>query len=301
MDADNSLCYIDPYKMLLQDVGREFLGNYSCRGYNAAGWGEESSTKFLEVYYEPGNASISFSPIQPLKGKGMVLACSVDELGNPPAYRYRWLRGDKPVYDVVTPVWNIDPVGLDSRNNFSCHAINEGGHGGTATTDIVVHAAPAFIQKLPPYTGALYSTSEISLSCRVECFPLCSIYWFKDGLEITDDNFKYIRRESHVPMEPSTGDFESVLSVLVSESYAYPKSSDFKENFPIHSTSIFHPGRTRSWTCTKTTQTILVFHQTIPLDQGFAARHTSTWSVSDPQSLVQTRISQFFFPINRSS
>lgn len=215
-DSDNSLCYIDPYKMLLQDVGREFLGNYSCRGFNAAGWGEESKTEFLEVYYEPGNASISFSPEVPLKGKSMVLTCSIEEFGNPPATRYRWLRGDKPVYDVVDPIWRIDPVGLDSRNNFSCYAHNEGGNGGIATTDININVSPAFIQKLPPYTGALFSNPDIALSCRVECYPRCSIFWFKDGIEITAENFKYYIRASLMTADPSTGDFESVLSVLVS-------------------------------------------------------------------------------------
>jgi hypothetical protein len=202
--------------MLLENVGREFLGNYSCKGFNSAGWGEESKVEFLDVFYEPGNATISFTPDVPLKTKSMILSCSIDEQGNPPAYRYRWLRGDKPVFDVVTPVWTIDPVGLDSRNNFSCYAYNEGGNGVAASVDIEIHAAPAFIQKLQPYTGALFSTPQISLSCRIECYPMCGIFWFKDGIEISDENFKYFKRESHVPMNPSTGDFESVLSVLVS-------------------------------------------------------------------------------------
>lgn len=67
-----------------------------------------------------------------------------------------------------------DPVGLHSRNNFSCYAFNDGGNGTLATINIDVQVAPTFISKLPPYTGFLYSEPNVVLSCRVECVPHCS-------------------------------------------------------------------------------------------------------------------------------
>lgn len=85
--SEDNLCFIDPTVMLLQNVGREFLGNYSCKGFNAAGWGEESEFVFLDVFYEPGNASISYSPAIPLKHKSMTLNCYVEDMGNPTATR----------------------------------------------------------------------------------------------------------------------------------------------------------------------------------------------------------------------
>lgn len=85
-DEDN-LCEIDPSKMLLQNVGRDFHGNYSCEGYNAAGWGDVSNEAELVVYYEPGNASITYHPPIPVKRKSVTFTCSVDEPGNPPATR----------------------------------------------------------------------------------------------------------------------------------------------------------------------------------------------------------------------
>lgn len=48
-------------------------------------------------------------------------------------FRYRWLRGNKTILDVVTAQWTVDPVGLDSRTNFSCYAHNEGGDGNPTT------------------------------------------------------------------------------------------------------------------------------------------------------------------------
>ena len=57
-DTEN-FCKVDPTKMLLQNVNQEFLGNYSCRGYNVAGWGDESGSDYLDVYNEPGTATVS--------------------------------------------------------------------------------------------------------------------------------------------------------------------------------------------------------------------------------------------------
>lgn len=212
----NYFCFIDPTKILLQNVNREFLGNYSCRGSNAAGWGDESNSKLLNILFEPGNATISVYPPIPLKRKSMVLSCAVEDSGNPKATRFHWLRGDDPVKDIVTAEWTIDPVGLHSRNNFSCYAFNDGGNGTLATINIDVQVPPTFISKLTQYTGFLYSEPNISLSCRVECVPHCSIYWFRDGQEITDLNNKYYINEMSLAADTSTGDFESVLSVLVS-------------------------------------------------------------------------------------
>ena len=41
-------------------------------------------------------------------------------------------------------------------------------------------APPAFIDRLAHYQGALLSASEVSMSCRVECDPPCSIQWYRN-------------------------------------------------------------------------------------------------------------------------
>ena len=192
------------------------MGNYSCIGYNLAGWGEESETRLLNVYYEPGNASISVHPPIPLKRKSMTLSCSVEDPGNPKSTRFHWVRGADNVKDIVSQEWIIDPVTLHSRNNFSCYALNEGGNGAMATINVEVQVAPTFISKLPQYSGFLYSEPNIVLTCRVECVPQCSIYWFRDGDEINNLNERYFIKEKLLAADKSTGDFESVLSELVS-------------------------------------------------------------------------------------
>lgn len=145
----------------------------------------------------------------------MVISCSVEDLGNPKSTRFHWLRGDEIVKDIVTAEWMIHPVGLVSRTNYSCYAFNDGGNGTMATINIDVQAAPAFISPLSQYSGFLFSEPNIVLSCHVECMPSCSIYWFRDGQEISDRNGKYFIKETLLPADTKRGDFESVLSELV--------------------------------------------------------------------------------------
>ena len=52
--------------------------------------------------------------------------------------RFRWTRGGRPVSDIVSQNWTIDPVTLDHRTNFSCWGINAGGGGEPAYTSIDV-------------------------------------------------------------------------------------------------------------------------------------------------------------------
>lgn len=221
-DEEDPFCGVSPNVLLLENVGRDFLGNYSCEGQNSAGWGPRSQPNDLVIYYEPGNATLIHHPQTARKKKSVTFSCSVEDGGNPNATRYRWLRGGSPVMDVVTPVWTVDPVGLDSRTNFSCYAYNEGGKGNAATIELDVHAPQAFIQKLHPYTGVLFSTPTITLSCRVECVPECSIDWFKNGIGIEEQDDKYFTNSTYLPADPATGDFESTLSVLNFNMTAWP-------------------------------------------------------------------------------
>ncbi|XP_037908053.1 uncharacterized protein LOC119649806 isoform X3 [Hermetia illucens] len=222
-DGSDELCNIDPSRLLLQNIGRQFLGNYSCEGLNSAGWGARSKENELIVYYEPGNATIRHNPQIAVKRKSVSFTCSVDDPGFPAATTYHWLRGGRVVHEVTSNLYTVDPVGLDSRTNFTCYAFNAGGSGNSATVLLDVHAAPAFINPLMPYSGVLYSTGNASLTCRVECVPECSISWFKDGVGIDESSDKYYITEKYLEADPATGDFESVLSVLNFNMTAWPQ------------------------------------------------------------------------------
>lgn len=134
-----------------------------------------------------------------------------------PTLRYRWLRGGRgPLQDITTKDWTIEPVGLDSRTNYSCYAYNEGGKGVMSTINLEVHAPPFFIKNLPPYTGIFHTAHRVNLTCRIECVPRCDITWLKDGYAIESNNSRYFVKDKYMDASPATGDFESILSVLVS-------------------------------------------------------------------------------------
>ncbi|XP_030385039.1 uncharacterized protein LOC115632156 isoform X2 [Scaptodrosophila lebanonensis] len=214
-ETREDLCHIDPSKLLLESIGRGFFYNYSCEGYNAAGWGPRSEDKELMVHYEPGPATLTHFPLIAVKKKSVIFSCSVDDPGYPESNRYRWLRGGRgPLTDIVTKDWTVEPVGLDSRTNYSCYAYNEGGKGVMATVNLEVHAPPFFIKNLPPYTGMLHASHNANLTCRIECVPRCEIAWLKDGVPIEKNDTRYFVKEKYMDASPATGDFESMLSVL---------------------------------------------------------------------------------------
>ncbi|EDV97314.1 GH16788 [Drosophila grimshawi] len=214
-ETREDLCHIDPSKLLLESIGRGFFYNYSCEGYNAAGWGPRSEDKELMVHYEPGPATLTHFPPIAIKKKSVIFYCSVEDPGYPESNRYRWLRGGRgPLQDIVTKEWTVEPVGLDSRTNYSCYAYNEGGKGVMATVNLEVHAPPFFIKNMQPYTGVLHSVPNFNLTCRIECVPRCEIAWLKDGTPIDKNDTRYFVKEKYMDASPATGDFESMLSVL---------------------------------------------------------------------------------------
>lgn len=220
-NGDDALCGVDPDILLLENVGRHFLGNYSCVGQNSAGEGYHSAPKELIVYYEPGPATLLHYPLVASKKKTITLFCSIEDGGYPNATQYVWLRDGNPLPH-ETALITFENIGLDSRANFSCYAHNKGGKGQMAHVELDVLAPPSFIQNLQPRTAALFSAQNISLSCRVECVPLCMISWYKNGIGIEKNDDRYIISESFLSADKAIGDFESVLSTLYLNMSAWP-------------------------------------------------------------------------------
>ncbi|GBP62109.1 Hemicentin-2 [Eumeta japonica] len=129
--------------------------------------------------------------------------------------RYRWHRGGRPIADVVSARWTINPAGLDHRANFSCRGFNDGGEGEPAGVRVDVLAPPSFKYAMNQYTGALYKSNNISLSCTVECAPMCSIRWLKDDEEIRPDaDPRYSIVDRLIDPQVNKNDFEAIESTL---------------------------------------------------------------------------------------
>lgn len=219
-DNDSELCDIDPSRLLLENVFRDFHGNYSCDGMNEAGWGTRSNEAELIVHYPPGQAYITYQPLLVVKGHSLELTCNVDDPGRPAATSFRWYRGSHLIPE-TSATWTIDTVSLETEDNFTCVPVNSEGEGTNSTVSIDVLAAPIFIDRLPPYYGALMNSKEVSLSCRVECSPLCAIAWYKDDLPLDNDTH-YVITTSVMEPDPSSGDLESVKSVVTWQMDRWP-------------------------------------------------------------------------------
>ncbi|CAG7834604.1 unnamed protein product [Allacma fusca] len=212
---------LDPSKLLLENVDRYFHGNYTCEGRNEAGWGDPSPNTELHVHYPPGAAKLEFKPTIAVKGQAFNMYCIIDENGYPAAKTYRWTRGNHVQNEIHSYNWTIFPVSLETRANFSCEALNAAGQGPPATLLMEVFAPPMFIERLQPYRGAITTAKEVSISCQVECYPLCDIIWLKDGLPLSETEF-YTIKKSTLPPDETKSDFESVVSTLIWNLTAWP-------------------------------------------------------------------------------
>nr|XP_053643781.1 hemicentin-1-like [Cherax quadricarinatus] len=219
--SNSVFCDIDPSKLLLENVFKDFHGNYSCEGMNDAGWGSRSNEAELIVHYPPGQAFITYQPPMVVKGLSLELTCNVEDPGRPAATTFRWYRGSHLVPDETTASWTINPVSLETEDNFTCVPVNIEGEGERATLNVDVLAAPVFIDRLPPYHGALLNSAQVSLSCRVECSPLCTIAWLKDDTPLLNDTHYKVRQSAMLP-DSSSGDLESVMSVLTWQMDRWP-------------------------------------------------------------------------------
>lgn len=89
----------------------------------------------------------------------------------------------------------------------------------------LLSAPPNFIERLHPYFGARWNDQYINLTCRVECSPLCSISWTKNGRPIERSVAgRYDIKEVVERANPTANIFESVRSTLLWNMSAWPNS-----------------------------------------------------------------------------
>ena len=74
------MCGVDPSKLILEYVNREFEGNYSCEGSNTVGESPKSKPVPLEVMYPPGQAQIITKNTQFYKNLQTNITCQVGVL-----------------------------------------------------------------------------------------------------------------------------------------------------------------------------------------------------------------------------
>ena len=128
---------------------------------------------------------------------------------------YKWLHNGNRIGNLVSSNWTIKRASLSTRSNFSCIVQTKTGSISRADIFVDVIAPPRFIKDLLTYYGYSHTSTNVSLTCIIECYPLCNVLWYKDDQKIDTDNPLYYIKNEQVPADDPSDEFESVESTLV--------------------------------------------------------------------------------------
>lgn len=212
----------DVTALLARNITHQSKGDYYCIGMNIDGgeWSEPSESIHVDVRYRPGEATIKYKPKNVRVGKSVKFSCSVDDNGNPTDIKYKWFRGDVQIPNEDGASLNIANVSSDMQTEYSCLAYNAIGDGDRGTIHLSLDSPPLLIQGLKPITTALFNLTSFSMMCHVQCFPKCSIDWYKNDVKIQNNNALYTIKAT--PFEGDDNTFFSIESVLVIEISHWP-------------------------------------------------------------------------------
>ncbi|XP_076335472.1 hemicentin-2-like isoform X2 [Tachypleus tridentatus] len=232
-----------------QNIRRESTANYSCEAKNVAGWSDRSPPRRLQVNYVPGPATIVQLNFPAVKGHPVTFECLVEDLGSPLATQFRWEHNGVLIHNVLQNC-TTGPLSLDTRGNYTCAAVNEVGKGPTGFLHLTVTAPPSLVVGFPHIHGAPSDISSLSISCRIECDPLCEIEWLRDGDSIMDSDRFFVKTRV-LPEDLLTNRFKSVVSTLHWNFNAWPggalnRKTDNSEYTCRSSKNIAGPGVTTS-------------------------------------------------------
>ncbi|XP_015783699.1 hemicentin-2-like [Tetranychus urticae] len=167
--------------LTLTNITSSHTGNYSCLGFNGARYPSPiSSPKQLIVQYKPSQANLTVHYLGEMASKGITvtLVCSLmGDSGNPPAHSFVWLHQGTLLEGVDSSSYSIKSLSVSNQGNYSCAAVNKLGEGPFSHQIIKVKGAPRLIKGLPVTMGILRNQS-VTVSCQIECEPLCPIEWF---------------------------------------------------------------------------------------------------------------------------
>src|SRR6185369_10877786 len=137
--------------------------------------------------------------IHAIKSQNLTLECIVSDLGKPSTNtEYHWESADGIPFTTNDPILHLTDLKLNNGGNISCVAINEVGVGPKGYFPVIPLAPPQIIDSLPPTIGVNENNEKevISISCRIECLPICQIFWYKNNELINNSSQLYQMKNS---------------------------------------------------------------------------------------------------------
>ncbi|XP_068913972.1 hemicentin-1-like isoform X3 [Tenebrio molitor] len=202
----------DSSVLILTNIEDTFSDNFTCQGENDLGVGPVSESQEVTYSYPDIPTKLTYTPSEVVKGEEVTLECSLDNVDLPGNVSYHWYRNGYRFGAITTAKWT-HRASLDTRKNITCVVTNGKRSSIPASVSIDVMAPPSFIKTPPPYRGVLKKSGNVTLTCRVECFPLCSIKWYENDNLLESDSTYTITNQIH-PADFVRNYFESIESSL---------------------------------------------------------------------------------------
>jgi len=170
-----------------------------------------SSHTVVTVEYLPGLPDLQLEG-ETRKDKSVILSCSLNDPGHPRASHFVWER-DGVELDETSSRLTLPSLGLADEGTYSCIGVNTLGVGLSDSLQIEVTAGPTMLDALEEETAAVVGY-ETSLTCQLECSPLCGLEWLVDGQLVGEEEEKYTVEEEIVEEEEEINQFTGVKSAL---------------------------------------------------------------------------------------
>merc|ERR1712130_1072448 len=168
-----------------------------------------SSHTVVTVEYLPGLPDLQLEG-ETRKDNSVILSCSLNDPGHPRASHFVW-ESDGVELDETSSRLTLQSLGLSHDGTYSCMGVNTLGVGVSESLQIEVAAGPTMLEALVEETAAVVGY-ETSLTCQMECSPLCGLEWLVDGQLVDDEKFTV--EEEIVQEEKEINQFTGVKSTL---------------------------------------------------------------------------------------
>lgn len=222
-------------------ISRNLTGNYTCQALTEAGYSGHSNRVAIDVHYPPGKSIIRLlgKESNVIKGANVTLECIVSDPGKPSARtEFHWENNDGVIFESRNSFLTLPSVRLVDRGNISCAAVNEVGFGVRGYYELIPYAPPRFIDTLPATIGInenfrallvdqsdhaadvranlseVAAAATTSAYCRVECYPLCHINWYRNDQLIDNSTGEFVITETIYPEDFLLNRFVSISSRL---------------------------------------------------------------------------------------
>jgi len=169
-----------------------------------------SSHTVVTVEYLPGTPDLQLEG-ETRKDESVILSCALNDAGHPRASHFVWER-DGVELDETSSSLTLPSLGLTDEGTYSCMGVNTLGVGLLDSLQIEVTAGPTILDSPEEETAAVVGY-ETSLTCQLECSPLCGLQWLVDG-QLVDEEEKYTVEEEIVEQEEEINQFTGVKSTL---------------------------------------------------------------------------------------